>query len=285
MTQQPKNVLITGCSSGIGQTVAFGLEARGYRVFATCRQQADVEALSAQGINALKLDLDDPASIGSAVTQVREATDDQIFALFNNGAYGQPGALEDLTTDALRQQFESNFFGWHELTRQILPIMRANGQGRIIQNSSLLGYVSLPFRGAYNASKHAIEAYTDTLRLELVLNETPVYVSLIEPGPVTSRFRANAMKAFQRHVNVDGSAYASIYEGMLKRLNKKGDAAPFTLPPEAVLEKVIHALESDRPKPRYYVTVPSHLFGILKRLLPTRGLDWVLLKVSRKENG
>ncbi|CAG0909107.1 unnamed protein product [Cyprideis torosa] len=285
MSGETRNVLVTGCSSGIGYTVALGLSARGYKVFATCRQADDVDKLRRLGLDAYQLDLGNHASIGSAVTQILEACDNRLFALFNNGAYGQPGALEDLTTDVLRQQFETNFFGWHELTRQILPVMRKNGEGRIIQNSSLLGYVSLPFRGAYNASKHAIEGWSDTLRLELALSNTPIHISLIEPGPVTSHFRANAMRAFQKNVRVSGSAYELIYQGMINRLNKQGDAAPFTLPPEAVLEKVIHALESPRPKPRYYVTVPSYLFGYLKRLLSTRQLDKVLLSVARRENG
>lgn len=285
MSESQKSVLITGCSSGIGQTVAIGLEARGYRVFATCRKPEDVEKLRSLGLTCYQLDLADATSINTALAQILEACDHQLFALFNNGAYGQPGALEDLSTDVLRQQFESNFFGWHELTRQVLPVMRAAGEGRIIQNSSLLGYVSLPFRGAYNSSKYAIEGWTDTMRLELELSDTPVQISLIEPGPVTSRFRANAMKAFKENITIEGSPYQSIYQGMLQRLQKVTDTAPFTLLPEAVLDKVIHALESPRAKPRYYVTIPSYLFGYLKRVLSTRQLDKILLSVARKENG
>lgn len=285
MPTDEKSILITGCSTGIGYTVALGLQARGYRVFATCRQQEDVDKLTAMGLESFQLDLRSSTSINTAVDKILDLTDQKLFALFNNGAYGQPGALEDLTTDVLRDQFETNFFGWHELTRKVLPIMRAGGEGRIIQNSSLLGYVSLPFRGAYNSSKYAIEGWTDTLRLELELSDTPVHISLIEPGPVTSRFRANAMAAFKRHVTIEGSAYESIYQGMLRRLEKVTDTAPFTLPPEAVLDKVIHALESPKPNPRYYVTFPSYLFGYLKRILSTRLLDKVLLSVARKENG
>lgn len=285
MPTDEKSILITGCSTGIGYTVALGLQARGYRVFATCRQQEDVDKLTAMGLESFQLDLRSSTSINTAVDKILDLTDQKLFALFNNGAYGQPGALEDLTTDVLRDQFETNFFGWHELTRKVLPIMRAGGEGRIIQNSSLLGYVSLPFRGAYNSSKYAIEGWTDTLRLELELSDTPVHISLIEPGPVTSRFRANAMAAFKRHVAIEGSAYESIYQGMLRRLEKVTDTAPFTLPPEAVLDKVIHALESPKPNPRYYVTFPSYLFGYLKRILSTRLLDKVLLSVAKKENG
>ncbi len=282
MTQAARTVLITGCSSGIGQCVAEGLRQRGYRVFATARKTADVERLKQQGYEAWQLDLQDQDSIANAVDQVMQACDGRLYALFNNGAYGQPGALEDLSTDVLRQQFETNLFGWHELTRRIIPAMRARGEGRIIQNSSLLGYVSLPFRGAYNASKHALEGYSDTLRMEL--HGSGIHVSLIEPGPVKSLFRKNAMQAFHDNVTIEGSAFEDTYRGLLRRLQKKGPAMPFTLPPEAVLKKVIHALESKHPNPRYYVTTPSYLFGYAKRLLSTRQMDRILLTLSKKEN-
>lgn len=285
MSSTHKAVLITGCSTGIGHTVALGLQGRGYDVYATCRKPEDVEKLRTLGLKSYQLDLTDKASIQRALDQVLEDCDHKLYALFNNGAYGQPGALEDLSTEVLKEQFETNFFGWHELTRHVLPVMRAAGEGRIIQNSSVLGYITLPFRGAYNSSKFAIEGWTDTLRIELQLNNTPVHVSLIEPGPVTSRFRANAMRMFKQNVTIEGSAYESIYRGMLKRLEKTSDKDPFTLPPEAVLDKVIHALESPKPNPRYYVTIPSYLFGYLKRMVSTRVLDKVLLSVARKENG
>lgn len=282
MSQETRSILITGCSSGIGECVAHGLRERGYRVFATARKADDVTRLKQKGYEAYQLDLQDHASIRNALQQVLQTSHGELYALFNNGAYGQPGALEDLETDVLRQQFETNFFGWHELTRQVIPAMRRQGTGRIIQNSSLLGYVSLPFRGAYNASKHAIEGYSDTLRMEL--HDSGIHVSLIEPGPVKSQFRSNAMKAFHDHVSIEGSAFEETYKGLLRRLNKKGAAMPFTLPPEAVLKKVIHALESKRPAPRYYVTTPSYLFGYAKRLLSSRQMDKILLTLSKKEN-
>lgn len=279
---QKKSILITGCSSGIGLCVAEGLQQRGHRVFATARKAEDVAMLQERGLNALPLDLADSASINEAVTQVLQQTGGTLDALFNNGAYGQPGAVEDLSREVLREQFETNLFGTHELSCRILPVMRQQGHGRIIQNSSVLGLVSLPFRGAYNSSKHALEGLSDTLRLEL--HGTGIHVSLIEPGPVSSRFRANAYAKYQQHIDKASSPFRDTYQRMEARLTKEGPAAPFTLPPEAVLEKVIHALESTRPRTRYYVTFPTYLFATLKRLLPHTALDWVLRRVSRGEN-
>ena len=277
-----RSILITGCSSGIGRCVAEGLQQRGYRVFATARKAQDVADLQSRGLESLQLDLDHPASIRQAVEGVLERTGGTLYALFNNGAYGQPGAVEDLSREVLRAQFETNLFGTHELTRYIIPVMRRQGHGRIIQNSSVLGFVAMAYRGAYNASKYALEGLTDTLRLELA--GSGIHISLIEPGPITSRFRANARLMFQRNVDARNSVHRAAYEAMEKRLAKPGPAAPFTLPPEAVLKKVIHALESERPRVRYYVTFPTWLFATLKRTLPHAALDRVLLRVARGEN-
>lgn len=270
--------MITGCSSGIGWTVAKGLSARGYRVFATARKPSDVLRLRSAGLESFALDLNDDASIAKALGQVLEATDGHLYALFNNGAYGQTGAVEDLSRAVLRAQLETNLLGWHELTRRVIPVMRGQRDGRIIQNSSVLGLVSLPYRGAYVCSKFALEGLTDTLRLELA--GTGIAVSLIEPGPIASRFRENAAAIFRATIVVANSPHRRAYEVQLARLTKPGPAAPFTLPPEAVLPKVIHALDSRRPKARYYVTVPTHLLGRLRRLLSTRALDRVLHRVS-----
>lgn len=277
-----KSILITGCSSGIGLCVAEGLKKRGYRVFATARKTGDVKALRQRGLESLQLDLDNPASINTAVDNVLECTGGTLDALFNNAAYGQPGAVEDLRREVLRANFETNVFGTLELTNRVIPVMRRQGHGRIIQNSSVLGLIALPYRGAYNASKFALEGLTDTLRLEL--RGTNIHVSLIEPGPITSRFRANAFAAYKRLIDHEQSAHHLTYEGMERRLAKKGPAAPFTLGPEAVLKKVIHSLESGRPKVRYYVTVPTYLFATLRRVLPHRLMDKVLSGVSRGEN-
>ncbi len=272
-----KSILITGCSTGIGLCVAQSLHQRGYRVFATARKAEDVIKLNAMGLESLQLDLDKSQSIQKAVKEILERTNGTLDALFNNGAYGQAGALEDINRDVLRQQFETNVFGWHELTNLILPVMLKQGHGRIIQNSSVLGIIALKLRGAYTASKYAIEGLSDTLRQELI--GTNVYVSLIEPGPIESQFRANSFAVYKLNIDKENSRFKTEYEATEKRLGKKGAAVPFTLPPEAVLKRVIHALESKKPKPHYYVTAPTYAFGYLKRLLPARLLDKLLSKI------
>lgn len=258
------------------------LHVRGWRVFATARKPEDVEELAAAGLESLRLDLDDPDSIANALDEITGRTGGTLDALFNNGAYGQPGAVEDLRRDVLRAQFETNLFGTHDLTTRAIRIMRRQGHGRIVFNSSVLGIIALPFRGAYNASKYALEGLADTLRLEL--HGSGIHVSLIEPGPITSRFRANGYRKYLQNIDPADSPFRKAYEAMERRLKKKGPAAPFTLPPDAVVNKLIHAIESPRPKTRYYVTFPTYLFGTLKRVLPGRGLDWVLRRVSRGEN-
>ena len=273
----PNSILITGCSSGIGLCVALGLQKRGYRVFASARHKDDVKKLSDMGLNALQLDLQDSLSISNGVKSVLQQTGGTLDALFNNGAYGLPGAVEDLSRDALRDQFETNVFGWMELSNQILPVMHRQGHGRIIQNSSVLGFAAMPYRGAYNASKFAIEGFTDTLRQELKLTNSPIHISLIEPGPIISNFRKNAMAAFERFIDMENSRHKTQYQAMIARLEKEGPAAPFTLPPEAVLKRVIHALESPRPKIRYYVTTPTYVFGFLKRVLSFNMMDKILI--------
>lgn len=273
-----KSVLITGCSSGIGVAAARALHARGWRVFATARKPADVERLNAEGLESLVLDLDDSASIRAAVTEILARTGGRLDALFNNGGFGQVGAVEDLTRDALRQQFETNLFGWVELTNLVIPAMRKQGYGRIVMNSSVLGYAAFAYRGAYNAVKFAVEGLTDTLRQEL--SGTGIRVVLIEPGPIVSRFRENCLPHFEKHIDWRNSVHRARYEGQLARLRTPGPAAPFTLGPEAVVGKLLHALESPFPQARYPVTVPAVAFGWLKRFLSTRMMDWVLMRAS-----
>lgn len=271
-------ILITGCSSGIGRHCALALQQRGWRVFASARQHQDVDALIDAGLSdALHLDVDDQASVEKAVAHVLAQTNGRLDAIFNNAGYGQPGALEDLPREALREQFETNVIGAHSLTRAVLPAMRAQGFGRIVQHSSVLGFIALPWRGAYNASKYALEGLTDTLRHEL--RGSGVEAVLIQTGPVTSRFRANGWQKFQRWVNVDSSVHQSAYHKVIERLESDGEP-PFTLGAEAVFRKLVLALESSQPKPRYHVTLPTHLFKGLKRALPTRALDTVLRWVN-----
>lgn len=277
MQYSAQSVLITGCSSGIGYVTAQELKRRGHRVIASARQLVDVEKLRTEGFEAVQLDLADSSSIQSAVLQVLSLTGGKLDVLFNNGAYGQAGAVEDLRREVLREQFETNFFGTHELTNLIIPVMRKQGRGRILYNSSVLGLVALTYRGAYNATKFALEGLADTLRLEL--HGTGIDICLIEPGPILSDFRRNSLIAFQKNIDAEASPHRATYANMLTRLEKEGAAVPFTLPAMAVAEKVIHAVEARKPKIRYYVTFPTYLFGFLKRVLPSAWLDYCLRKV------
>ena len=272
-----KTVLITGCSSGIGYITAGILKARGHHVIASARNLADVERLRSEGFIALQLDLAQSVSIKSAVQEMLELTGGKIDALFNNGAFGQPGAVEDLTREVLTAQFETNFFGTHELTNLILPVMRQQGYGRIVYNSSILGLVAMPYRGAYNASKFAIEGLADTLRLEL--RGSGISVSLIEPGPILSDFRTNSYTLYKQHIDTTHSYHKVAYEAMEERLQKEGPSVVFTLPATAVADKVVHAVEAMHPKMRYYVTFPTYLFAFLKRVLPLSWLDYILIKL------
>lgn len=277
-----RSVLITGCSSGIGHCCARGLKQRGYRVFAGARQHEDVEQLLAEGFEALQLDLANSSSIDAAADEILHRTDGELYGLFNNGAYGQPGAVEDLSRAALREQFEVNLFGTHELTNRVIPVMRRQGGGRIIQNSSILGFMALKYRGAYIASKYALEGLTDTLRIELT--DTGIHVSLIEPGPILSEFRSNALAMLRKHIDMEHSVHRDTYTGVMAKLKKEGAVVPFTLGPEAVLDRLIHALESPRPKIRYAVTKPTYVFAMLNRLLPARLMDRLLIFSSGREN-
>ena len=272
-----RTVLITGCSSGIGYASAKLLKEKGFRVFATVRKDADLIRLESEGFETFRLDYTDPITISECVAEVAERCHGKLYGLFNNGAYGQPGALEDISRAALTAQFEANVFGWHELTRDCLKLMRANGSGRIVNNSSVLGLTAMKWRGAYCATKFAIEAMSDTLRLEL--QGSNIHVSLIEPGPIATRFVEHAMAAFDRNIDETMSHYREAYVKQRQRLNG-GGAKRFKLPPEAVAVKLLHALESRKPKRRYYVTVPTYVMAWARRLLPPPALDRLLDKAS-----
>jgi NAD(P)-dependent dehydrogenase (short-subunit alcohol dehydrogenase family) len=269
-----RSILITGCSSGIGFDAAQGLSARGWRVFATCRQEADCARLRGMGLESFVLDYADSASIAAAVAEIKVRTGGTLDALYNNGAFGCPGAVEDLPTDALRAIFEVNLFGYHELTRAVIPMMRAQGAGWIVNCSSVLGLVPMKWRGAYVATKYAMEGLTDVLRLEM--EGTGIRVVLIEPGPITSSIRKNSIPHFERWIDWKASARAAEYEGLLARLYEARGPDRFELPASAVTAKLIHALESPRPRARYYVTKATYLMGFARRILPTRGLDWLI---------
>jgi NAD(P)-dependent dehydrogenase (short-subunit alcohol dehydrogenase family) len=275
-----RTILITGCSSGIGHDAAHRLRDRGWRVFASCRKPRDCARLIDDGFESPQIHYADTDSIARGLEEVLAATGGTLDALFNNGAFGTPGAVEDLPTEALRANFEANFFGWHELTRRVIPVMRAQGHGRIIQNSSVLGFVTLPWRAAYVSTKFALEGLTDTLRIEMA--DTPIHVILIEPGPITSRIRVNSIPHFVKWIDWRNSPRAADYENrLLKRLyDDSGTPDRFELPPKAVFDKLVHALESPRPRARYYVTTPTYIMGLARRLLPTRWLDAMIRKAS-----
>ena len=270
-----KNILITGCSSGIGYDTAFYLQNRGYKVYATARKEEDVQRLNKEGLESYLLDVTDSDSIKNILNIIIK-NDNELYAVFNNAGFGQLGAVEDIATNILKEQFETNFFGLHELTRQTLKIMRKQGYGRIIQHSSVLGLISLRFRGAYNASKYAVEGLCDTLRLELL--DTNIFVSTINTGPVRSDFRKNAIKKFKQNVVSDDSVFKKEYEEELLSVKEK-DSDFFTKDSDVVIKNITHALESKKPHPRYYNTLATHLLGGFKRILSTRLLDNILRKI------
>lgn len=277
MPDTRNTILITGCSSGIGYDAAHALAKRGWRVLATCRKPADCARLESEGLESFPLDCEDPDSVRSAAQQALTLSAGRIDALFNNGAYAIPGPLEDLSRDAMRAVFNANFLGWHDLTIRLIPAMRAQGHGRIVNNSSVLGLVSPPYRGAYNATKFALEAWSDALRLEM--RGTGIHVSLIEPGPIKTDFRKNAVKEFEKWVDWEASARADQYRAtLLDALYKGSGGSTFERPASAVTQKLIHAIESPRPKARYFVTAPTYMMDIARRILPTSVLDRVLAR-------
>jgi NAD(P)-dependent dehydrogenase (short-subunit alcohol dehydrogenase family) len=273
----PRSVLITGCSSGIGLDAARRLQARGWRVFATCRQETDCDRLRAEGLESFRLDYADEDSIIAAVAEIEARTGGTLDALFNNGAFACPGAVEDLPRGALRAIFETNLFGYHDLTRRVIPLMRRQGHGRIVNCSSVLGLVGAKWRGAYVATKFAMEGLSDVLRIEM--RGTGIEVILIEPGPIATKIRENAIPHFETWIDWENSARREQYVSLRGRLyDRKTKKDAFELGPEAVTAKLILALEDLRPKARYYVTTPTYLMGFVRRILPTRALDWLIAK-------
>ena len=271
-----QTILISGCSSGIGLDTARRLKSRGWTVFASCRSSEDCAARAAEGFQSPRLDYEDPSSITGCVKEVLSMTGGTLDAVFHNGAYALPGPLEDIPADGMRSQFEANFLGWHDLNRHLIPVMRRQGQGRIMFNSSVLGLVGMRWRGAYVATKFALEGYADVLRMEMA--ETGIHVVLIEPGPIETAFRANAIKQFERWVDWQASPRRAQYEASLLDQLHQGGSAKAQWPPSAVTDAVFKALTARRPRPRYAVTTPTHAMAIARRLLPTRALDWVLSK-------
>lgn len=273
-----KSILITGCSSGIGQDAARTLRARGWRVFASCRQQTDCDRLRGEGFDSPRIDYTDSESIHAGLAEVLTATGGTLDALFNNGAHALTGAVEDLPVDGLRAIFEANVFGWHDLTRAVIPVMRKQGQGRIVQCSSALGLTYMRWRGAYGATKHAIEALSNTMRIELA--GSGIDIVLIEPGPITTKFRENGVPWFEKYIDWRASPHRTAYEsGLIKRMYTETGPDRFELPASAVTTKLIHALDAARPKPHYYVTLPTYLTAWLQRILSTRAVDRIISRI------
>lgn len=271
----PKSILITGCSSGIGKYCAVKLHEAGWSVFATARKPEDIDELTSLGLHSLYLDYEDESSIVTAFDTVMANTGGKLDALFNNGAYAQPGAVEDIPTDALRKQFDANFFGWHSLTRLAIPAMRKRGSGRLVHCSSILGLFPLRWRGAYVASKYAIEGLASSQRLEL--RGSGIHVSLIEPGPIVSNISRNAIPHFEKNIDVENSVHREFYQQHFARLKTGGGPNSFRLGPEAVYAKLVHALEAKRPREHYPVTLPTHFMLAARRILPQRILDRLLM--------
>lgn len=274
-----KSILITGCSSGIGFSAAQTLKKRGYRVFAGARKPQDLERLNALGLESIYLDLTDSASIEKAVAWVITQTGGTLDALFNNAGTMLVGSIEDLNREMQRKLFETNTFGPIELIRCVLPIMRKQGHGRIVQNSSILGIITLPYYGVYNASKFALEGFTNTLRQEL--QGTQIYISTLNPGPILSELRKNALRTYDQTLRNQSNVHADIYKRM-EEVYFKSRNTKVALSPEAVVEQLMLALESPHPKPRYYVGRSAKLLAFLKRMLPERWLDKILITISKQ---
>lgn len=272
-----KNILITGCSTGIGLETALVLKHNGFKVYASAREDKDVIKLKNLGFNAFKIDVRNKEQIASALSTILE-NDKRLDAVFNNAGFGQPGAVEDLSTEVLKEQFETNIFGLHEVTIQVMKIFRKQGYGKIIQHSSVLGIISLKFRGAYNASKYAIEGLTDTLRQEVIGSN--ISVSVINTGPVTSSFRENSLKNFNANINIENSYFSKLYKKELKkRLESTKDNTPFNLPASSVANVVFKIMNTKKPKPRYYVTKATYILGFCKRIFSTSIMDKILNKM------
>lgn len=278
-----KTILITGCSSGIGFAAATILNKSNYRVFATVRKESDAAMLKNLGIETFIMDVNDSVAIQTVLNEILTLTGGTLDALFNNAGYGFMGAVEDLSRNSIREQFETNVFGAMELTNLVLPIMRKQGHGRIIQNTSILGVVAFPYYGAYNASKFALEAFTHTLRQEL--RGANIFVSIIAPGPIATNFTDNATKNFLAKVNTENSAHKKVYENYFHQAKNSRD--PLAVSPEVVVNKLIHALESPKPRIRYFIGVPANILGFLRRILPDRLMDeliYFMTRKARKEN-
>ena len=271
-----KNILITGCSSGIGKNVAITLHNKGWRVFATCRSKTDCTFFTKLGIESFPLDLLKEESINCAVNLVKEKTKSQLDVLFNNGAYAIPGAIQDIPRSAMREIFEVNVFGQIDLINRCIPLMMNSDYPKVINCSSVLGFISLPYRGLYSATKYSIEALTDALRRENY--DSKIKFVLIQPGPINTDIKKKSIKHFEKWIDWKKSVHQKTYENkVIKRLydnNYKDSFNVYELQPDEVTKILINVLNSKKPKARYKITIQTKIAQIMTKLLPTNTLDW-----------
>ena len=271
-----KNILITGCSSGIGKNVAITLHNKGWRVFATCRSKTDCTFFTKLGIESFPLDLLKEESINCAVNLVKEKTKSQLDVLFNNGAYAIPGAIQDIPRSAMREIFEVNVFGQIDLINRCIPLMMNSDYPKVINCSSVLGFISLPYRGLYSATKYSIEALTDALRRENY--DSKIKFVLIQPGPINTDIKKKSIKHFEKWIDWKKSIHQKTYENkVIKRLyddNYKDSFNSYELQPDEVTKILINVLNSKKPKARYKITIQTKIAQIMIKLLPTNTLDW-----------
>lgn len=267
-------VLITGCSTGIGRAAAERLVAKGWPVYATARRLETIKDLADAGCHTLALDVCDDASMEAAVREVEQA-EGAVFALVNNAGYGQEGAVEEVPMEDVRRVFETNVFGLSRLTQLVLPGMRKQGAGRIVNVSSMGGKISIPGGGYYHATKHAVEAISDTLRFEV--RRFGVHVSVVEPGTIKTAFGDTATKSVE-HLRDPQSAYASFNEVLVQKINDayEGKLARFAAPPDAAAKAIEKAITSKRPRTRYRVTVAARVMLATRKLTPDRAWDLFL---------
>ncbi len=279
-----RSVLVTGCSSGIGLATAELLRSKGWTVFPTARKVEDLDMLEAKGFTAIQLDVASSVSIEAAVDQVLFTNDGQLGAVVNNAGFGMPGAIQDLSRDAMRNQFEINLFGLQELTNRLIPVFRNQGCGRIVNISSVVGRIALPFMGIYSASKFALEAVSDAQRIELLPDS--ISVSIVEPGPIRTRFSTNCAGQGEKGLDAGNSRFGSAYKQYFKKRRDGGMSEDrFRLPPEAVAKKILHALESPRPKIRYCVTIPAYLGSWAAHFVPAGLIDRQMIGHVKKRFG
>ena len=271
-----KNILITGCSSGIGKNVAITLHNKGWRVFATCRSKTDCTFFTKLGIESFPLDLLKEESINCAVNLVKQKTKSQLDVLFNNGAYAIPGAIQDIPRSAMREIFEVNVFGQIDLINRCIPLMMNSDYPKIINCSSVLGFISLPYRGLYSATKYSIEALTDALRRENY--DSKIKFVLIQPGPINTDIKKKSIKHFEKWIDWKKSIHQKTYENkVIKRLydnNYKDSFNSYELQPDEVTKILINVLNTKKPKARYKITIQTKIAQIMIKLLPTNTLDW-----------